>query len=140
MKRPAAPTQNHLRKCSTTGEGFINIESVCCRIGCRALIILHICTTLHMYDTRYSHHMASSQVSVHQPFFLANRLFRWAKTLGTLNWTYSRSRSSWLSFCISRRSSSLRSNSRRPRLRPGEVVRSQSISTRGQIPDDHLPL
>ena len=55
---------------------------------------------------------------LYQPFFLAKRLLRSAKTLGTLNWTYSRSRSSWLSFCISSRSSSLRSNSRSPRLRP----------------------
>lgn len=54
----------------------------------------------------------------YHPFFLAKRLFKSAKTFGTLNWTYSRSRSSWPSFCISKRSSSLRSSSRSPRLRP----------------------
>ena len=60
----------------------------------------------------------------YQPFLRANRLLSSASTLGTLNCTYSRSRSSWLSFCISSRSSSLRSNSRRPRFRP---VVSQSL-------------
>jgi hypothetical protein len=54
----------------------------------------------------------------YHPFFLAKRLFSNTNTLLTLNWTYSRSRSSWLSFCISSKSSSLRSSSRRPRLRP----------------------
>lgn len=58
----------------------------------------------------------------YQPFFLAKRLLRSASTFVTLNCTYSRSRSSWLSFCISRRSSSLRSSSRRPRFRPGGLV------------------
>ena len=54
----------------------------------------------------------------YQPFFLAKRLFSSANTFGTLNCTYSRSSASWLSFCISRRSSSFRSNSSSPRLRP----------------------
>lgn len=55
---------------------------------------------------------------VHHPFFRAKRLFSNANTFGTLKWTYSKSRASWLSFCISRRSSSLRSSSSSPRLRP----------------------
>ena len=60
----------------------------------------------------------ASEKSFYHPFFRANRLFRSASTFGTLNCTYSRSRSSWLSFCISRRSSSFRSSSNNPRLRP----------------------
>lgn len=59
----------------------------------------------------------------YQFFFLANLLLRSASTFGTLNWTYSRSNSSWLFCCISRRSSNFRSSSRRPRLRP-ETIRS----------------
>ena len=58
----------------------------------------------------------------YQPFFLAKRLFRSASTFGTLNWTYSRSSASWLSFCISRRSSSFRSSSRRPRVLPNQCI------------------
>jgi len=50
--------------------------------------------------------------------FRANRLLSRAKTFGTLNCTYSRSSSSWLFCCISRRSSSFRSSSRSPLLRP----------------------
>lgn len=60
--------------------------------------------------------------NLYHPFFRAKRLFRRANTLVTLNWTYSRSRSSRLSFCISRRSSSLRSSSSKPRARPGNTV------------------
>jgi len=56
--------------------------------------------------------------TLYHPFFRAKRLFKSARPLDTLNDTYSRSKSSWLSFCISSRSSSLRSNSRRPRFRP----------------------
>lgn len=59
----------------------------------------------------------------HQFFFLANLLLSSANTFGTLNWTYSRSNSSWLFCCISNRSSNFRSSSRRPRLRP-EMIRS----------------
>ena len=55
---------------------------------------------------------------VYQPRFRAKRLLSSASTLDTLNCTYSRSRSSCCSFCISSRSSSLRSNSSKPRLRP----------------------
>lgn len=59
------------------------------------------------------------QLVVYQPLFLrAKRLLRRFSTFVTLNCTYSRSRSSWLSFCISKRSSSFRSSSSRPRLRP----------------------
>lgn len=55
---------------------------------------------------------------VYHPFLRAKRLFSNARTFDTLNWTYSRSSASMLSFCISRRSSSLRSSSSRPRFRP----------------------
>ena len=58
-------------------------------------------------------------------FLRAKRLLRRASTLPTSNCTYSRSRSSWPSFCISSRSSSLRSSSSRPRARPIAV---QSLS------------
>lgn len=61
---------------------------------------------------------ASTAHKPYQPFFLEKRLLSRAKTFETLNCTYSRSRSSWLSFCISRRSSSFRSNSSNPRARP----------------------
>ena len=54
-------------------------------------------------------------------FFLANRLLSNVKTFATLNWTYSRSRFSCPSFCISKRSSSFKSNSSSPRARPVPV-------------------
>jgi hypothetical protein len=69
----------------------------------------------------------------HQPFFRANRLLSKLSTFGTLNWTYSRSRSSWLSFCISSKSSSLRSSSNRPRLRPGMSNVSKCFQNRNRI-------
>lgn len=55
---------------------------------------------------------------IYQPRFRANFLLRWTSSFDTLNCTYSRSRSSWLSFCISSKSSSFRSSSNSPRLRP----------------------
>lgn len=63
----------------------------------------------------------------YHPFFLANRLLRSTRTFDTLNCTYSKSRSSWLSFCISRRSSSFRSSSSNPRFRPDLVSTSSPL-------------
>jgi len=54
----------------------------------------------------------------HHPRFRAKRLLSSVSTLVTLNCTYSRSRSSCCSFCISSKSSSLRSSSSNPRFRP----------------------
>lgn len=60
----------------------------------------------------------NSSLNLGPYFFLANRLLRRASTFGTSNWTYSSSSSSCPSFCISSRSSSLRSSSSSPRARP----------------------
>jgi len=57
-------------------------------------------------------------VEIAPHFFRANRLLSRARTLDTSNWTYSRSRSSWPSFCISSKSSNFKSNSSNPRARP----------------------
>lgn len=76
----------------------------------------------HCHQKYGYHERSMNLLSVHiihiYHFFLVKRLLSSASTFGTLNCTYSRSSSCWPSFCISRRSSSLRSSSRSPRLRP----------------------
>lgn len=79
------------------------------------------------------------QDGYYQPFFRAKRLLSRARTRETLNWTYSRSRSSWLSFCISSKSSSFRSSSNRPLARPTQKKLLAFIMNKSKIGVETYP-